>query len=166
MNANRVPLRFVSGATHRYLGKQYRLRVSQNDFESVKLRGGYFHIETPNTEASNVERLLDTWMRSKASLQFSRRIERWNTWCTTNQLPTPQLHLRKMRNRWGSAHQNGKILLNPHLIRMPSICIDYVIAHEICHLKHPKHNAAFYDLLHRFFPDWMNVKSRLEKAEL
>lgn len=71
-----------------------------------------------------------------------------------------------MPKRWGSAHKDGLIFLNPELVRAPSICIDYVIAHELCHLKHPNHGPQFYDLLDELFPRWREIKARLESAEL
>ncbi len=70
-----------------------------------------------------------------------------------------------MKKRWGSALSDGRIILNPDLVRMPSPCIDYVIAHEICHLRHPAHNKAFFRLLSEMVPEWMALKLRLEMAE-
>jgi predicted metal-dependent hydrolase len=52
------------------------------------------------------------------------------------------------------------------LVQAPSVCIDYVVAHEICHLKHPNHGPEFLRLLGRLMPDWQNVKLRLEQAEI
>lgn len=54
-----------------------------------------------------------------------------------------------MPKRWGSTSKNGRIALNPELIRAPSVCVDYVIAHEMCHFKHPHHGAAFYTELEK-----------------
>jgi len=71
-----------------------------------------------------------------------------------------------MPKRWGSAGKSGKIALNPELIRAPSICIDYVIAHEVCHLKHRKHDRPFFALFSRLYPDWRMVKARLERLEI
>lgn len=69
-----------------------------------------------------------------------------------------------MPKRWGSSHRDGRILLNPELVKAPAICVDYVIAHEICHLKHPHHGRAFFRLLSEMFPGWQQVKARLEKV--
>jgi predicted metal-dependent hydrolase len=165
MNSHRPPLRYCSGATHRYLGRQYRLRVSQKGHNSVKLKNGYFWIETTNTSAATVENLLEHWMRAHAKQQFERRLAPWQKWCARHKLPAPQVRIRKMDKRWGSAQANGSILLNPILIRTPSICIDYVIAHEVCHLKHRNHDQAFYRLLSENFPTWQSAKLRLELAE-
>jgi hypothetical protein len=70
-----------------------------------------------------------------------------------------------MPKRWGSAHRDGTIALNPRLVRAPSACVDYVIAHEICHLKHPGHGREFQALLRLLMPDAAERKRRLEVGE-
>lgn len=166
MNAKRGVRRFCSGATHRYLGSQYRLKIIRGASQAVKLAGGYFHVTAQRESEVEVAELLNSWMRERAKEQFSRRVERWHQWCQRERLPTPRVVLRSMPKRWGSAHRDGRIALNPDLVRTPSVCIDYVIAHEICHLKHPSHAPAFYRLLDQLLPQWRNAKDRLERAEL
>jgi predicted metal-dependent hydrolase len=165
-NAHRHAPRHVSGASHRYLGAQYRLKVAAGEPSTVKLAGGYFRVTCPDPSEENVRALLEAWMRLRAEEIFSRRIKAWEPWCERRGLPTPVLRLVKMKNRWGSAGRKGIIRLNPELIRAPSLCIDYVIAHEVCHLAHPDHGRAFYRLLGRFCPDWRRLKERLESAEV
>ena len=166
MNAQRAPRRFSSGATHRYLGRQYRLKIRAGALPGVKLSGGYFHITTGQGSETDAEQLLSDWMRDRASEQFSRRMEHWLAWCQRHRLPVPRMVLRAMPKRWGSAQKNGRIALNPELVRAPSVCIDYVIAHEVCHLKHPDHGPDFYRQLDKLLPDWRKTKRRLEQAEL
>jgi len=165
LNVSMPKLIYRAGATHRYLGKQYRLKVKKADTGGVKLIGAFFRIETPEKTETEIERLLNQWMRVRAFTQFARRLNKWNRWCVQNKLPNPKLQLRSMSKRWGSSHPTGKILLNPDLVRTPSICIDYVIAHEVCHLKEPNHDAPFFKLLGQVFPNWREVKLRLEQAE-
>lgn len=166
MNAKRTPRRYVSGATHRYLGRQYRLKVRKGADAVIKLAGGYFHVVAPSGSEGEVEALLAAWMRKRANEQFNRRLSHWRVWCTRHRLPEPRVILRSMLKRWGSAHKNGIIALNPELVRAPSVCIDYVIAHEICHLKQPNHGPEFFRLLSTVFPNWKKVKSRLEQSEM
>lgn len=165
-NKTKNPLRHCSGATHRYLGRQYRLKVSESPNESVKLKGGYFLIEARDINEEHIQQLFEQWLREHAAIQFTKHIEKWKSWCQRRQLPEPKLMIRKMPKRWGSAHPSGRILLNPDLVKAPSVCIDYVITHEICHLKHPQHDRAFYNLLAEMCPNWQSVKLRLEQSEL
>ena len=70
-----------------------------------------------------------------------------------------------MKKRWGSCTARGAINLNIELIKAPSHCIDYVVTHELCHLKCPDHGKAFYSLLNRVMPDWESRKKRLERVK-
>lgn len=166
MNAMRMPRRYVSGATHRYLGRQYRLKISSGDRTSVRLRGACFEIVSLTCSKEEVQKQLEEWFREKARAQFGQRLRSWNPWCARHGLPEPRLSIRRMAKRWGSASSGGRIVLNPELIHAPSTCIDYVIAHEVCHLKHPSHSPAFFRLLSILSPGWREVKKRLEQAEL
>jgi predicted metal-dependent hydrolase len=166
MNSEQAPRRYVPGATHRYLGRQYRLKIATGSPASVSLKGGYFHVTVPGGSPAEVEAALKVWFRNRAKEQFLRRIAVWNEWCRKHRLPEPRLQLRKMPKRWGSAGAEGKIALNPELIHAPTPCIDYVIIHEICHLRHPAHDRAFYRLLAVLLPNWREQKARLEKAEM
>jgi predicted metal-dependent hydrolase len=162
MNHNRAPVRYVSGATHRYLGRQYRLKVQHAEPIGVKLVGGYFQVTAKTGTPAEVETLLNSWLREKSIEQFSARLAKWERWCNERKLPLARLRLLRMPKRWGSSHRDGRIYLNPELVKAPSICIDYVIAHEVCHLKHPQHNRAFFHLLDQVCPNWRAIKARLE----
>ncbi len=166
LHAERPARRYCNGATHRYLGRQYQLKVTISDIPGVKLRGAYLHIVSRSDSGKAVAALLATWMRDKAREQFVRRLRRWRSWCAQRGLPEPQLHLLDMPKRWGSTRANGNIFLNPELVRAPSPCIDYVITHEICHIKHPWHDKEFYAELEKLCPSWRAIKHRLESLDL
>lgn len=166
MNATRTKPRFVTGATHRYLGRQYRLKVGAGEMPGVLLKGAYFQVTTKNGDPEEVRAALSKWFRLKAKEQFAKRVDVWVPWCRKHHLPEPHMRILRMSKRWGSAGHDGRIALNPELIHAPSRCIDYVIAHEICHLRHPHHGPQFFRLLSSLMPDWKNVKERLERAEM
>jgi hypothetical protein len=73
----------------------------------------------------------------------------------------PRLIVRAMQSRWGSLSQAGTMTLNANLVRAPRACIEYVVAHELCHLKHRDHNASFFRLLGQVMPDWEKRKQLL-----
>jgi predicted metal-dependent hydrolase len=74
----------------------------------------------------------------------------------------PRWRLLAMKRQWGSCSPRGTLSLNPHLVKAPASCIDYVLAHELCHLKHHDHSKNFYRTLARHVPDWREVKQRLD----
>lgn len=158
------PRQYVSGETHLYLGKQYRLKVFEAEPESVKLRGGYIHIGVKDkSDKDRVAGLFDGWLLSHARAQFERRLAVCWERLRKQGIDLPELRLRRMQKRWGTCTKGGTIYLNPNLVKASSSCIDYVIIHELCHLKHAHHGKPFYDLLRRVLPGWEQRKARLEK---
>jgi predicted metal-dependent hydrolase len=71
-----------------------------------------------------------------------------------------------METRWGSCSYDGEITLNPRLMQAPYDCIDYVILHELCHLKEHNHSKRFYRLLDHVLPDWRERKQKLNALEM
>ncbi len=158
---------FVSGETHVYLGRQYRLKVLKAAVSSVKLIGRYFRVEHMNPgDSSGISDLLQEWYFSHASALFTARIDYWLSECRALSLPeAPTLLVRPMTRRWGSCSKKGTITLNVNLVKVPLIYIDYVIVHELCHLKIHNHSPAFYRLLTRCMSDWRQRKERLERFQ-
>jgi predicted metal-dependent hydrolase len=72
------------------------------------------------------------------------------------------LKIRKMKARWGSISASGVMTLNLHLIRTPLDCIDYVIMHELCHLKHQNHGKNFHLLEETFTPNCKEINQKLK----
>lgn len=156
------PRQYRSGETHRYLGRQYRLKVLQGE-GPVRLIAGLIEVTLANPTPSDVEQALAVWYRQRAELHFRRVLTDILKHFESFSLPVPRLKLRQMPTRWGSCTPSGVISLNPDLIKTPGGCIEYVIVHEFCHLVHRHHNRDFYELLERILPDWQRRKQTLER---
>jgi hypothetical protein len=157
------PREYVSGETHLYLGKQYRLRVLEGEEENVKLYGGRLYVHTHDPQdRDRVRGLLSAWYKAHAEKRFRKGLQEGLEAFQRYELEEPTLEIRRMPKRWGSCSKQGRILLNPELIKAPSPCIDYVILHELCHLVHPRHDKGFYRLLSKVMPEWRRWKERLE----
>ncbi|MDR8394454.1 M48 family metallopeptidase [Aliifodinibius sp. S!AR15-10] len=158
---------YISGETHRYLGRQYRLKVIQienGEKETVKLKGQFLRICTRQKgNTRHTKELLDRWYRNHATKKFNERFDLCLQNLQKYDIPTPELQLYKMDKRWGSYTASGKVLLNPDLVKHPTYCIDYVIVHELCHTKYPHHDKKFYQLLNTVLPDWQKRKHKLER---
>lgn len=157
------PRKYISGETHLYLGKQYRIKVKQSKEESVKLIGGNIIIKTTtNKDKERIEKQLGQWYESKAKKHFKEIFDQRISIYPSNKLKNPVLELQWMKKRWGSCDRKGKIKLNVELIKAPKPCIEYVMIHEICHLTYLNHSKDFYKLLDIHYPSWRKVKTRLE----
>lgn len=155
------PRRYVSGETHLYLGRRYRLLVRVGP-PSVTLRGGHLVVTAPEKSPDAVAGVLTRWYRAQAAERLTARLREISGSLRIPEAQMPRLRLRRMRSRWGSMSSRGLMTLNPDLIRAPAICIDYIVMHEITHLDHPSHDGAFWRLLARRMPDWEKRKLRLE----
>ena len=80
--------------------------------------------------------------------------------------PPERFRLREMKSRWGSFSAKGQISLNLKLIQVDKSMIDYVILHELCHLRELNHSRAFYALLDRVVPDWNTLRAKLNRSEV
>ncbi len=159
----RTPNRqFVGGETHLYMGRQYRLKISAGDKNSVKLIRGILRVESKSTESEAIKILLDKWYVGRARIKFQDSFE--HCWPKFSKFTDqkPNMKIRRMKTRWGSLSKNGILSINPDLIRSPRECIDYVITHEMCHLEFHHHGPGFYDLLEKIMPDWEKRKHKLE----
>lgn len=160
--------RYISGETHLYLGRQYRLLIMNDQFgienERVLLSGGFLKVFI--SEKFSVENLVKSWYRKKAE----KKLQEIATPLIDNfakrhrlSIQHSQFSIKEMPMRWGSCTPKGKIILNPELIKAPKGCIEYVIIHELCHLIHHDHTQKFIDLQTKEMKDWEKWKMKLEK---
>lgn len=161
-HADVLERQYVSGETVFYMGRRYVLKVIPSESEQhVKMLRGQLRVTTRNPAPSEIKRRLVDWYRERANEVFVRRLSAVSD-CLPWVEQTPSLTVREMKTQWGSCSPSGTILLNPHLVKTPARCIDYVILHELCHLKEHNHSPEFYRLLKRAMPDWEVVKKRLD----
>lgn len=153
---------YVSGEGFLYLGKQYKLCVKRAREDKVSLAKGSLMVYTTRSVKDGVytRKLVDSWYSEKVAQIFAERFSEMIGKFDNKKMP--ELGIREMKKRWGSFLKTGKVFLNPKLIFSSKNCIDYVIVHELCHMKYKKHDTRFYKLLASKFPKWEKVKDRLE----
>jgi predicted metal-dependent hydrolase len=162
----RTPARqYVSGETHLYLGRQYRLKIEVGKASVLKMNRGYLVLALPGkADPDRVKALLHCWYLEQSRRVFSDVLSEFLS--RFKDVQRPRLIVRAMQLRWGSLSPAGTMTLNASLIRAPRVCIEYVVTHELCHLGHRDHDANFFRLLGRVMPDWEKRKQRLETALL
>lgn len=158
------PRKYVGGESHLYLGRQYRLKILTSSRDQVLLKNGYFYVHCVRRDSTYVRKLLEAWYRRRAFVHLTRIAD--GCWAAFNKdnYTKPKLKIQRLKRRWGSLSLRGQLTLNVDLIKTPRECIEYVITHELCHLKHHNHGIEFYKLLDRKMPDWPRRKHKLEMA--
>ena len=175
-----LPKRYISGETQFYLGRRYVLKVityaETNDVinSTVKLSCGKLNVELSQSDseldveerAALVKSLIDKWYKNKFRSISRERIEALiykASWIENS----PSIKLMSMKKQWGSCSTKGNLILNPHLVKAPKECIDYVILHELCHIAEYNHSERFWRLMTQVMPNWKEVKAELDgMAEL
>ena len=163
----RVPAekRYISGETFEILGRGLRLRVSRGPETRVESDGVYLRLQVKNPDDfAEKRRCITRWTDEQCRKVFHEILDAYYPKFAKYGVPSPELRIREMKTRWGSCTPSkGVVTLNKRLIEAPRDCIEYVIAHELCHFKHPNHSANFYRFLSMFMPDWKERKETLDK---
>ena len=153
---------YVSGETHFYIGRRYRLKVIEDSLSSVKLKGKFLMVITPNkNNITIIKHQIQDWYKKQAQRRFKERLKVNYEKIKGEGISYPKLMIKILHKRWGSCTKKG-VALNLNLIKAPIYCIDYVIMHELCHLKVPNHSPTFYKLKEKYMVDWKDRKKVLE----
>src|SRR6266513_368787 len=103
------PRRWVAGETHRYLGRQYRLKLCSGRRRTVRMASGYFLVTLPSSDdRRGVQRLMTAWYRAHAQTVLKARVEKTlaaTTWLDFN---PPPITVRALTRRWGSTTKAGR----------------------------------------------------------
>lgn len=157
--------KYISGESYKYLGKQYRLKVIEDNYNKVMFKSGYLMLHVKDTSNHNKkEHLVKTWFREKAIEKVAESLERVYPLVEKYDIIKPTWEVRLMKARWGSCQKEKEhIILNSELIKAPKYCIDYVVLHELIHLKYKNHDRQFYSFLTSLMPDWKFRKEILDE---
>ena len=99
-------------------------------------------------------------MKQCALTKFEERI---NIYCKKNQFVFRKIALSNAKTKWGTCNSKNDIRLNWRLIQAPLNIIDYVICHELCHLKYMNHSKEYWNLVGKVFPQYKQAESYLKE---
>jgi len=155
--------RFVAGGHLWLLGEKHLIEVQEGKPNSVILNENTIMVTQSNSvDEDKTFRLINNWKTDYAVKLFEERLNLWATEFPI-QLPMFQFKLRKMKRQWGNCNNKGIITINSQLIRYPIQCIDYVLVHELTHLKHLNHGRGFYRLMEQVCPNWKHQRLLLSQ---
>ena len=158
---------YVSGESHYFAGKRYRLKVTEQDCPpKVQLLNNTRIGLTvrPGTDRDKREAVLYEWYREHLRAQLPPLIDKWEPKMGVS---VNEVRIRKMKTLWGSCNIEAKrIWLNLELAKKPNTCLAYVLVHEMTHLLERHHNDRFRGLMDTFLPQWRTYRDELNKAPL
>ena len=157
---------YVSGETLYLFGQQYFLRVEYSYKGNSLVLEGNEAILTVRKEstASQREAFVNEWSRSKLKEKIEIYLPKWEN---ITGLRCESWQTKYMTTRWGTCNTNtGKIWLNLQLAKKPIECLEYVILHELAHLKVRNHGTEFVAILDQYMPYWRSIKKTLNDSLL
>jgi predicted metal-dependent hydrolase len=170
--ANQVEkLQWVNGEHLLYLGQDIQLSVSSNhrnkklvfDENMLKIYAPITYNQQANIHAgagnAAIHKQVTGWYKQQAKLDFSRRLA---ILAAKLGVPTPPLTLSNAQSRWGSCNSRGEVRLSWRLLQAPPHIINYVICHELAHLKQMNHSAKFYAVVESLFPNYKTAEKELK----
>jgi predicted metal-dependent hydrolase len=163
-NPQMIKPTFQDGSTLPYLGKNCPLRIVTEDerAEKIELVKGEFlvFLDGSINSKKKIKLLYEKWSVKAATSSIEKKIKLYSKELAVR---PQEIKLKNLRTRWGSATKDGAIHLSVDLLKGPNDVIDYMILHELCHLRIKGHSHRFWDLVHKFMPnyqdkvDWLKV---------
>lgn len=157
----------ITGETHYFLGRSYRLEViEQPGKHNVELGGGN-KIKmwvTTNTATDKRIKLLNEWYRQQLKLIIPKLLSQWQDKIGVT---AGSWGVKKMKTKWGSCNIEAKrIWLNLDLAKKPPECLEYILVHELVHLLERHHNSRFVAFMDKYMPKWRLNRDLLNKSPL
>ncbi len=159
------PLEFVSGETVHVFGRPLRLKIDRKPTPNGPLigqRANRIHITIPPHHpkvAETVRGSLEEWLTERTAAYILNHIGEYKKLLGVS--PTA-IKVVSQGKRWGSCSRKGTLRFNWKLSMMPPSIINYVIVHELCHLKVPNHSPAFWRVVQSVLPDYKRRREKLK----
>jgi predicted metal-dependent hydrolase len=157
---------FVSGEQLLYLGRRYRLKVKNaNDSDAggfrVSGRRMIANIDSRLNDRDNrdrIKKIIIEWYRMSAQKVITKRIKQYRK---ILRVKTGKIEIKDQKKRWGSCSRNGILRFNWRVVIAPMSIIDYIVVHELCHLKIKNHSREFWKLVSLILPDYQRRREWL-----
>lgn len=157
----------VSGESHFFLGRQCRLQVHRQDGPArVALRGKTVIdlFVRPGASLEDRERTLQRWYRDELKALVPPLLQKWQGVLGVRAV---FWGVKRMKTKWGSCTVGTRrVWLNLELIKKPARCLEYIVVHELVHLRERHHGNAFVALMDKSLPSWRSRRAELNRAPL
>ena len=149
------PKEYVSGEAFAYLGKNYRLKLSQGSSEAVKLTLGKLVVGVD----TDIKRDLTSWYMQHAEKRLNEKVVRF---AQVIGVEPKTVKVKDYKSRWGSCSSLGDISFHWAIIMAPHYIVDYVVVHELCHMLHHNHSPAFWQQVGKVLPNYQDCRDWLK----
>jgi predicted metal-dependent hydrolase len=154
---------YRSGEIHLFRGNESVLKIEKSAKSYVRFFENAIEVGLNKTDdAITVKKLLYKGYKTKAADIFPEIMNRVLEKHDAHMFKPTGLIIRSMKRRWGSCSNKGIITLSTELIKLPDRYTEYVIIHELCHLKHHNHGKRYYDLLSEVLPEWKIIRKEMK----
>lgn len=158
LNQGKVKRAYVNGQSFLYFGRNYRLSIEENQDFPLKLSGGYLHLDKKHLPKA--EKIFKEFYRVKAAQKIQERLKLIEEKFLTR--PT-SVKVLELQNRWASWTPNNGLNFHWKCAMAPVPVLDYIITHEMVHLKYPNHSAEFWNELDKKMPDFREYENWLKQ---
>lgn len=157
---------YKNGEIYKFLGKEYNLIVRTGNFNGVSLKNDAKSNVMILTVNENIfentdekKKVMEKWYFENAKKLFLKFVEKWLEILDEH---VEKVAIKPMKTRWGSCNYVKKYInLNTELIKRTPFEIEYVILHELTHLKYPNHGKGFYNYIERYMPNYKVAEKML-----
>lgn len=157
----------VSGETHYFLGRRYRLRVIEHPGPGhivLRSRTTLELLVRAGSDANAREHLLQRWYRDRLRELIPPLLAKWEQ---ILEVHAADWRIRKMKTKWGACSVDARrIWLNLELAKKPARCLEYLVVHELVHLVERRHNDFFTQMMDQHLPLWRQHRHELNSAPL
>lgn len=158
LNQGKVKRAFVNGQSFLYFGRNYRLSIEENQAVPLKLTGGYLRLD--KKYLSKAEKVFKEFYREKAQQKIQERTKLIEDKFSTK---PSSIKVLELRNRWASWTPKNRLTFHWKCAMAPVGVLDYIIMHEMVHLKYPSHSPAFWNELDKKMPDYRERENWLKQ---
>jgi predicted metal-dependent hydrolase len=157
LNAKRIKREFVSGESFPYLGRNYRLKIADNQTKPLILKNGHFCIQAKSL--SKADEIFKEFYREKGIKKIKDRIKYFQG--KLGAQPN-QIRILELKHRWASCSAKGNLNFHWKCIQLPLSVLDYIVVHELTHIAHSNHTKAFWNQIDKVIPDYQERKQWLK----
>ena len=149
-------LKIIDGQVISFLGNNYTLCIEQGA-NKIQLKGDVFYIRNKQLTDPSLKKQLDRWLLVQAKAVLPQKVQYWAK-IMGLEGKLSGVRFRKTKTQWGHCTRKGIVQLNQLILLTPLDVIDYLIIHELSHLKHLNHSKRFWKLVAKYCPDYSNAE--------